>query len=66
MIELLRKHAVGVSALREQVSRDPLYDPQRHDDLWLLRFYLSHHVKGGVAAAAAAARATLRHRHEIG
>lgn len=59
--DLLAKHATELIALRELVAVDSLYDAARHDDLWLLRFFLSH-SKGGVAAAAKAARYTLAWR----
>ena len=62
--DLLEQHAEAISRLRALVSEDALFDPRRHDSLFLLRFWLSHESKGGVPAAARAARGTLRHRHE--
>ena len=64
--ELLLEHAKALHDLRQLVSSDPLYNMQLHDDLWLLRFILSHNKKGGVPAAATAALATMRYRHEYG
>ena len=59
---LLEEHAEAVAALRAQLQHEPLFQAGRHDALWLLRFCLSHH--GDVSRAAAAARFTLRWRHE--
>ena len=51
----MAKHAAAVTAVTKLVAQDDLYDPARHDELWMLRFVLSH-AKGGVPAAARAAR----------
>ena len=55
--------------MRQLVSIDEHFDETRHDDLWLLRFILSH-VKSAkasdVAAAAKAARSTLAWRASRG
>ena len=39
---LLEEHGDKVNKIREGIEGDPLYDPQKHDDLWILRFWLSH------------------------
>ena len=66
VVELLAKHAASLAGLRELVSVDALYRPDKHDDLWLLRFLLSHIKPGkeasGIIAAAKAARSTLAWR----
>ena len=66
VVDLLATHAASLSALREHVSVDALYSPEKHDDLWLLRFLLSHLKPGkeasGVRSAAKAARSTLAWR----
>ena len=66
--KLVQHHAEALEQLRLAVQHDALYHPERHDDLFLLRFLLSHHRKGGdgVAAAAKAVRATLAYRHKWG
>ena len=64
--DLITQHSDALAAVRSLVAVDSLYDPNRHDDLFLLRFVLSHTKKGGVTSAASAARATLRYRHEHG
>ena len=63
MSDLIAENASKIEALRELVKVDPLYDANRHDDLWLLRYLLSH-TRGGVKAAAKAARYTLAWREE--
>ena len=57
----MRKHAAAVAGVTKLVAEDELYDPKRHDELWMLRYVLSH-TKGGVPAAARAARFTLAWR----
>jgi len=62
--DLLLQHERGLEALRSLVVGEPLYSPTVHDDLWLLRFLLSH--KDKVAVAARAAASCMRYRHENG
>jgi len=75
--DLLAENAQAVASLRGLVAQDPLFNPAVHDDLWLLRFVLSHSKQGPergfVDAASAtakdtakAARATLKYRHGRG
>lgn len=64
--DLLTEHDAAVSKIRTLISVDELFDKARHDDLFLLRFWLSHAKKGGVERAAAAARATMRYRQQHG
>ena len=59
--DLLAQHASAVEAVREPLSADPLYRPELHDDLWILRFCLSHKK---VSDALAAARGALLYRHK--
>jgi len=56
---LVEKRAL-VEALREALTGFEYFDPKKHDDLWLLRFILSH--KGVVEKAAYAARTALEYR----
>ena len=60
--QLLAENAVAISALRTALLDHPLFRPREHDELWLLRYVLSH--KKSVAAAAKAARYTLQWRQE--
>lgn len=61
--DLLAENSAEVAALRRALESYPLFDTHVHDELWLLRYILSH-KKSGVAAAAAAARHTLEWRRD--
>jgi len=58
--DLLRDKRAEVDALREALTPFEHFAPSKHDDLWLLRFILSH--KGNVEKAAYAARTALEYR----
>lgn len=67
--DLIREHQTSINQLKEQLAADVgssssslYYDSTKHDDLWLLRFVLSHN--GKIAPALKAAQNTLRFRHE--
>ena len=62
--DLLLQHERQILELRSLVCSSEYYEPSRNDDLWLVRFLLSHSSKGGVASAAQSALATLAWRHE--
>jgi hypothetical protein len=50
--ELIAKNEAYIEKLRDGLKDDPLYDPSKHDDLWILRFVLSHKkTKPALAAA---------------
>lgn len=57
---LLHQHAAKLEEVKRAVATHPRYDARLHDDLWMLRFLLSH--KGATAAAVQAARATIDYR----
>ena len=40
--DLIKEHREKIDKIREGIQDDPLYDPTRHDDLWIVRFWLSH------------------------
>ena len=40
--DLLSEHAEPVLKIKEAIESNPLYNPKLHDDLWMLRFWLSH------------------------
>ena len=60
--ELLAERAEQLDALRELASVHPHYDASRHDDLWLLRFLMSHNYEA--ARAAKVARQVLAWRRD--
>jgi CRAL/TRIO domain len=60
--DLIEKHRPMIDTFQELISKDPLYDPVKHDDLWLLRYILSHKT---VESALPAAKHFLKYRHEL-
>ena len=58
--EVIQTHRDAVDQLQAELLDDPLYDPQKHDDLWCVRFLLSH--KGNMERALQAAKTTLQFR----
>jgi hypothetical protein len=43
--ELIEKHRQSIDQVQLGLKDDPLYDLSKHDDLWILRFVLSHKPK---------------------
>jgi hypothetical protein len=39
---LIAQHKDKIEKVREGLKEDPLYDATKHDDLWILRFVISH------------------------
>jgi hypothetical protein len=60
--ELLEKHAAKIEQVKAELKSDPLYEKGKHDDLWILRFLLSH--KQETKPAILAAKSTLLFRKE--
>ena len=68
--DLLEKHAKAISSVRENILADDeckaLYEKgdntKRYDDIWILRYVLSH--KGHVKSASRAAMKTIKFREE--
>jgi hypothetical protein len=63
---LISKYAAQLAELKALVSSSEHYKAHLHDDIWLLRFLLSHFSKGGVATAARAALGAIEWRHANG
>lgn len=62
VVDLIQKHRSDIDAVRSALQKDdPLFVPCQHDDLWLLRFLLSHKK---VIEAVVAAKLALKFRHE--
>ena len=59
---LILKHSSDIAQLKQSLQTHPLYNPHKHDDLWIMRFLLSHRMNH--AAALEAAQNTLVFRHE--
>ena len=51
--DLIAKHRVSIDKVKTMLEPNPLFDPsKKHDDLWILRFCLSHKNKPKGAAKA--------------
>lgn len=60
--DLIAEHRDKIERVRQELkdSNGSLYDPSKHDDLWIVRFLLSH--KKNVKASVKAAKHTLEFR----
>mmetsp|Transcript_6782 Transcript_6782/g.11249 ORF Transcript_6782/g.11249 Transcript_6782/m.11249 type:complete len:321 (+) Transcript_6782:437-1399(+) len=61
--DLIDQHADTIESIRQKLQEDPLYNPIKHDDLWILRYVLSHKT---VEKATPAAKQYLVYRQELG
>lgn len=43
--ELMEEHAENIEKVKKDLQEDPSYEEGKHDDLWILRFLLSHKQK---------------------
>lgn len=59
--DLIQKHGEKIAKIRAELEDDPLFEPTKHDDLWILRFLLSHKKSKD---AIKAAKHTLQFRKE--
>ncbi|CAB9498710.1 expressed unknown protein [Seminavis robusta] len=62
--ELIVKHSEKIAKIKAALADDPLYDPSKHDDLWILRFWLSH-KKSKSAIEAAKYTLEFRKKHNL-
>jgi hypothetical protein len=60
--ELVSEYRELIDQLQNELSKNELYDKTKHDDLWILRFLLSH--KNDTERALEAAKTTLIFRQE--
>ncbi|CAB9502677.1 expressed unknown protein [Seminavis robusta] len=58
---LIEEHAEKIAKIKAALREDPLFDADKHDDLWILRYWLSHKKSKD---AIDAAKHTLKFRHE--
>lgn len=61
--DLIVEYRAKIDKITEAVGEHPLYHPNKHDDLWVLRFWMSHKIS---KAAIDAAKYTLDFRKEHG
>mmetsp|Transcript_27650 Transcript_27650/g.67260 ORF Transcript_27650/g.67260 Transcript_27650/m.67260 type:complete len:312 (+) Transcript_27650:125-1060(+) len=62
VLDLIAQHDANIQQLKLLLQKDPLYEPEKHDEIFLLRFLLSHKQK--VKRALKAAKDTLVFRKE--
>mmetsp|Transcript_14810 Transcript_14810/g.22625 ORF Transcript_14810/g.22625 Transcript_14810/m.22625 type:complete len:301 (+) Transcript_14810:50-952(+) len=62
--DLIREHAEKIAKIKAGILDHPLYDERKHDDLWILRFYLSH-KKSRPAIDAAKRTLDFRKEHKL-
>jgi len=63
--DLISRHRAKIDNLTQEIQNDPLFDPNKHDDLWMLRFVLSHKKKNNkLDSAIKSAKYTLKFRKE--
>lgn len=60
--DLIQKHEHKIKEVRDSIQCEPYYEQDRYDDLWVLRFLLSH--KGKVKQAIKAAKKTIVFRYD--
>jgi CRAL/TRIO domain len=62
VVDLMAEHRTLMDQMAAELASDPLYNAKKHDDLWILRFLLSH--KKNLKASVKAAKHTLAFRAE--
>lgn len=63
--ELLNEHSANIELVKQALKEDPLYEPFKHDEIWILRFLLSHKQKVKKAAKAARHALAFRKKHGL-
>mmetsp|Transcript_21321 Transcript_21321/g.60872 ORF Transcript_21321/g.60872 Transcript_21321/m.60872 type:complete len:323 (+) Transcript_21321:98-1066(+) len=64
VVDLIKQHRQKIDKIKAEVSKHPLYEPTKHDDLWLLRYWLTQQ-KSKPAIEAAIAALELRKKHNM-
>eukprot|EP00934_Nitzschia_sp_Nitz4_P004183 Nitzschia sp. Nitz4//scaffold2_size372955//363580//364810//NITZ4_000482-RA/size372955-snap-gene-0.111-mRNA-1//-1//CDS//3329546955//4173//frame0 len=62
--DLIKEHRDKIDKVKAAIEDDPLYDSTKHDDLWILRFVLSH-KKSKPAIAAAKHTLLFRKKYDL-
>lgn len=50
--DLIQQHETRIREIGSKIQSDPYYDPSKHDDLWILRFALTHKTNKKAAECA--------------
>jgi CRAL/TRIO domain len=59
LVDVIAAHRTKIDQVAAALATDPLFRPSKHDDLWIVRFLLSHK---NVKSATKAAQSTLQFR----
>jgi hypothetical protein len=59
LVDVIAAHRTKIDQVAADLATDPLFRPSKHDDLWIVRFLLSHK---NVKSATKAAHSTLQFR----
>jgi len=62
---LILKHRHEIDQLRARLEGDPLFNPRKHDDLWVMRFLFSHRFHQDNAFNAAQSTLAFREEHNL-
>eukprot|EP00565_Helicotheca_tamesis_P007860 CAMPEP_0185724872 /NCGR_PEP_ID=MMETSP1171-20130828/1231_1 /TAXON_ID=374046 /ORGANISM="Helicotheca tamensis, Strain CCMP826" /LENGTH=310 /DNA_ID=CAMNT_0028392821 /DNA_START=93 /DNA_END=1025 /DNA_ORIENTATION=- len=63
--DLLNENSSAIKIVRDTIQKDPLYDSNHYDDIWILRFVLSHKKKTEDAINAALKTIMFRHERKL-
>jgi hypothetical protein len=62
---LIEENRIVIDQVRIELEADPLYDAGKHDQLWILRFLLSHKLDKKRALKAAKTALIFRNEHKL-
>jgi len=63
--DLIIENRDKINKVKSDLAADPLYNPKKHDDLWILRFVLSHKKKGNKTLKAMKNTLMFRKEHKL-
>lgn len=63
--DLIEQNRAAIDQVKKEIENNALFDPQKHDDLWILRFVLSHKKKLKDATKAARHTMSFRDEHKL-
>lgn len=63
--DLLVENSSAIATVKNAVQSNPLYEPSRYDDIWILRFVLSHKKDTDASSRAAIATMEFRKEHNL-
>jgi len=63
--DLLAERSLDIDSVRNAIQSHSLYDPSRYDDIWILRYVLSHKKDSHAATRAAIATMEFRETYQL-